>query len=169
MAHGSCTKLILILNTAVLFSCSNLHSGKMTAIETAEISKDVNQAYSSISSYSQRAKLDSFLSYYANIPGFVMISSDGVMRNYEEFKNICSQYYKGLQMQTVKTTKENLQIIDSNLVLVAWTGDIIATMKNGDIMKMPNYSITSVFKKIDGKWKVIHDHESSLPPEIIKK
>ena len=36
-------------------------------------------------------------------------------------------------------------------------------------MKMSNYSITSVFIKIDSKWKVIHSHESALRPEIIKK
>jgi len=36
-------------------------------------------------------------------------------------------------------------------------------------MNMYNYSATNVFKKIDGKWKIIHSHESALPPEIIKK
>jgi ketosteroid isomerase-like protein len=141
----------------------------MTPVESDEIIRAVKEAYSIISSYSQTAQVDSFLSYYANTPGFVMIGSDGVMRNYEEFKKICTEYYKALQVQQVRTTKENFQVIDSNLVLLAWTGDIMATMKNGDVMKMPNYSITSVFRKIDGKWKVIHDHESSIPPEIIKK
>jgi ketosteroid isomerase-like protein len=35
-------------------------------------------------------------------------------------------------------------------------------------MKMNNYSITSIFRKIDNNWKIIHAHESALPPEIIK-
>jgi len=35
-------------------------------------------------------------------------------------------------------------------------------------MKMKNYGVTFVFKKIDNQWKVIHSHESSLPPEILK-
>jgi ketosteroid isomerase-like protein len=34
---------------------------------------------------------------------------------------------------------------------------------------MNNYGITNVFKKTDGQWKIIHSHESSLPPVIIKK
>jgi hypothetical protein len=60
-------------------------------------------------------------------------------------------------------------VLNKTLVIVGWTGNIIATFKNGDTMKMNNYSITSVIKKIDEKWKVIHDHESAPPPEIIKK
>ena len=65
--------------------------------------------------------------------------------------------------------QEKIHVIDTNLVIIGWTGNIIAQFKSGDIMKMNNYSITSVFKKIDNKWKVFHSHESALPPEIIKK
>ena len=67
------------------------------------------------------------------------------------------------------TLQEKIHVIDTNLVILGWTGNIIAQFKNGDIMKMNNYAITSVFKKMDTRWKVIHSHESSLPPEIIKK
>jgi len=67
------------------------------------------------------------------------------------------------------TIQEKIHVIDTNLVVLGWTGNIVAQFKSGDIMKMNNYSITSVFKKIDNKWKVIHSHESALPPEIIKK
>jgi hypothetical protein len=63
---------------------------------------------------------------------------------------------------------EKFHVVDTNLVILGWTGDIIAQFKSGDTMKMSNYSVTSVFKKIDSKWKVIHSHESALPPEIIK-
>ena len=69
----------------------------------------------------------------------------------------------------IKPIQEKFHVINTNLVILAWTGIIIAQFKNGDTMKMNNYSITSVFKKIDNKWKIIHSHESALPPEIIKK
>jgi hypothetical protein len=52
---------------------------------------------------------------------------------------------------------------------MGWTGNIVAQFKNGDVMTMNNYAITGVYKKSDAKWKIIHTHESSLPPEIIKK
>ena len=60
-------------------------------------------------------------------------------------------------------------VVDTNLVIFGWTGNIVAQFKNGDTMNMNNYSVTNVFKKVGGKWKIIHSHESALPPEIIEK
>ena len=141
----------------------------MTEAESKQIIKEVKGIFDKIFEYSQSAQLDSFLICYDNSPTFLHISSDGKMRNYEEFKNISAEYYKSLQEQKISTTQETFQILNADFVILAWTGNIIAQFKNGNTMKMNNYSITSVFQKIDNKWKVIHSHESSLPPEIIKK
>jgi ketosteroid isomerase-like protein len=141
----------------------------MTEAGSEQIIKEVKNIVEKMTGYSQKAQLDSFLSCYAHYPGFLHFSSDGKMRNYEEFKKICTGYYSSLKEQDVVTTREKFHVLDINLVISGWTGNIIARLKNGDTMNMYNYSITNVFKKIDGKWKVIHSHESALPPEIIKK
>jgi ketosteroid isomerase-like protein len=141
----------------------------MTKAETEKIIKDVKKIYDRITECSQRAQLDTFLSYYDNSSSFLSFSSDGKMSNYEDFKQACRKYYLSLREQTVTTIQEKFNVLDANLVIVGWTGNITAIFKNGEIMKMDNYSITSVFKKVDGSWKVIHDHESALPPEIIKQ
>jgi ketosteroid isomerase-like protein len=141
----------------------------MTEAASNDIIKDVKDSYDKITEYSKKAQLDSFLSYYDDSPYFLSVSADGKMSNYEEFKNACGEYYNSLKEQRIITTQEKFQVLDETLVIVGWTGNIIANFKNGDIVKMNNYSITSVFKKIDGRWKVIHDHESALPPEIIKR
>ena len=91
------------------------------------------------------------------------------MRNYEEFKKICTEYYNALKEQKILTIQEKIHVMDTNFVVLGWTGNIVAQFSSGDWMNMNNYSITSLFKKIDNKWKVIHSHESALPPEIIKK
>jgi len=161
--------LTFILTSAILISCSNHNPDKMTEAETHDIEKNVKDMFDKITDYSERAQLDLFLSCYDNSPTFLHFSSDGKMRNYEELKKICTEYYNALKEQKVITIHEKINVIDTNLVVLGWTGNIVAQFKSGDIMKMNNYSITSVFKKIDNKWKVIHSHESSLPPEIIKK
>src|ERR1700737_1656767 len=140
----------------------------MTEAESDHIIKDVKSIYNRITEYSEKAQGDSFLSCYDNSPTFLAFGGDGKMRNYEEFKKVCREYYDSLKEQKLITIKEKYHVININLVILGWTGNIIAEFKNGDIMKINNYSITSVFKKIDSKWKVIHSHESALPPEIIK-
>jgi len=46
------------------------------------------------------------------------------------------------------TIQEKIHVIETNLVVLDWTGNIVAQFKSGDIMKMNNYSITSVFKRL---------------------
>ena len=140
----------------------------MTANESDRIIKEVKTVLDELSKYSEEGQLNSFLSCYDNYPAFLHFSGDGKMRNYEEFKKICGEYYATLKQQTLSTITEKFNVIDTNLVIVGWTGNITAQFKNGDIMIMKNYSITNVFKKIDYKWKIIHSHESSLAPEIQK-
>jgi len=140
----------------------------MTANESEHIIKEVKTVFDELSKYSEEAQLNPFLSCYDNSPVFLHFSGDGKMRNYEEFKKICGEYYTTLKQQKLSTITEKFNVIDTNLVIVGWTGNIIAQFKNGDIMNMNNYSVTNVFKKVDGGWKIIHSHESSLPPEIKK-
>ena len=141
----------------------------MTEANTYDIIKDIKSNHEKLTEYSEKGDLDSFLSCYDNSPAFLQFSSDGKMRNYEEFKKICTEYYNTLKQQKISTIFEKFNVIESTLVILSWTGNITAQFKNGDVMQMNNYSITSVFKKLNGKWKIIHSHESALPPEIIKK
>jgi len=141
----------------------------MIEAEYNNILNDIKNIHEKLIEYSQKAQLDSFVSCYDNSPNFSHFSSDGKMRNYEEFKIICTEYYNTLKQQKISTISEKINVLDSNIVILGWTGNIVAEFKNGDTMKMKNYSITSVLSKNAGKWKIIHSHESTLPPEIIKK
>ena len=140
----------------------------MNTNESDSIIKEVKTVFDELSKYSEEAQLNSFLCCYDNSPAFLHFSGDGKMRNYEQFKKICGEYYTTLKQQKLSTITEKFNVIDSNLVIVGWTGNITAQFKNGDTMIMKDYSMTNLFKKIDGKWKIIHSHESSLPPEIKK-
>jgi hypothetical protein len=161
--------LIFIFTSAILLSCSNHHLDKMTEAESSNIIRDIKVIHEKLTEFSEKAQLDSFISCYDNSLAFLHFSSDGKMRNYEEFKKICTEYYSAVKQQKILTISEKLNVTNSNLVILGWTGNIIAQFKNGDTMKLNNYSITSVFKKIDNKWKIIQSHESGLPPQIIKK
>ncbi len=141
----------------------------MNSVEANDIERSIIKTLDNITGYSQGANLDLFLSSYDNSPSFLHISGDGKMRNYDGFKKICTEYYASLLEQKIVTIQEKIHVMDSNLVIVGWTGDIVAQFKSGDVMKMSSYSITYIFKKMHDQWKIIHAHESSLPPEIIKK
>ena len=134
-----------------------------------QIKEEIKNILNKIANSSEQALLDSFLSAYHNSPTFLHFSADGNRRNYEEFKNICTEYYTALDHQKIETTSETINVIELNFVTTGWTGNITAYFKTGNKMIMKNYSVSNLFKKIEGEWKIIHSHESSLPPEITKK
>jgi hypothetical protein len=133
-----------------------------------QILSEVRSMLDKLTHFSETAQTDSFLSYYENYPDFIQIAGDGKMRDYSEFKKICTDYYERLKEQKVSVVDKKTQVLDTNLVVSAWTVNILAHFKNGDVMRMDNYSITYLIKKIGEQWKIIHTHESSLPPELIK-
>jgi len=141
----------------------------MQDVDTNQIAKQVKLVADSLIRYSEEAQLDLFLKGYDDSPSFSHFSSDGKRRNYEELKNICTEYYTALKEQKISTLMERINVIDEDLVIIGWNGNILAQLKNGDSIIMNNYAITNVFKKVGGQWKIIHSHESSLPPVITKK
>lgn len=160
--------ILFIFASTCLFSCLHQNAAKMNEAQTSQLIKDVKRIYDRLTEHAENAQVDSFLAYYDNSPTFLHISSDGKMRNYDEFKKICAEYYDSLQSQKISTSFEKFNVVDTSLIILGWTGDIVAKFKNGSIMYMNNYSITSILRKVDGSWKIVHSHESALPPKIVK-
>ena len=149
------------------FSCMQ-NAVNMSEAESQSIIREVKGISDKIIKYSEEANVDSLLSFYNNSSRFLSISSDGKMRNYDEFKKLCTEYYSGLDRQKVSTISEKFNVIDANTVIVVWEGNITAHFKNGDTWKMNNYTVTIVIRKMGGVWKIIHNHESALPPETAR-
>ena len=53
--------------------------------------------------YSETAQLDLFLACYADLPEFLAVSGDGMVRNHDELKKICKDYYGNLKEQKLTT------------------------------------------------------------------
>jgi len=137
-------------------------------IDEDRILKEVRLFALNLTQFSETAQLDLFLACYADTPDFLAVSGDGVIRNLNDFKKICKDYYGNLKEQKLTTVHEKFHILDESTVLFCWSGNIDAYFKNGDKMKMENYAVTFLFKKLTEGWKVIHSHESALPAPIIK-
>jgi predicted PilT family ATPase len=133
-----------------------------------QILNELRPVLDSITRYTETAEVDLFLRCYVNSPDFTAVSADGIIRNYADFEKIAKEYYGSVIRQKVATLHEIIHILDEFTAVFCWSGNIDAFFKNGDLMIMKNYSVTFLFKKIRGEWKVIHSHESVLPPQIVK-
>jgi len=117
--------------------------------------------------YTETAQVGPLLGCYSASPDFLAVSPDGVIRNYTEFAKTCQDYYESLMQQKLTTNHHIFHVLDDTTVLWCWSGNIDAAFKNGDAWSMQHYTVTFLFKKTNGEWKVIHSHESGLAPQII--
>src|ERR1700730_551575 len=136
-------------------------------IDKDRILNEVRPLAENLIHYTETAQSDSFLRCYAETPDFLAVSADGMIRNYGDFKKICKDYYESLKEQKLTTTHEIFHVLDGITVVLCWSGNIDAFFKNGDIWKMQNYTVTYLFKKISGEWKIIHSHESAMLPHLL--
>jgi ketosteroid isomerase-like protein len=137
-------------------------------IDKDRIVNEVRTLARDLTRYSEAAQSDSFLGCYANTTDFLAVSADGVIRNYPEFIKICAAYYDSLREQRLTTREDYFHIVDDSTVVWCWSGNIDAFFKNGGVWKMQQYTVTYILRKIGGKWKVAHSHDSGLPPQIVK-
>ncbi len=140
----------------------------MISFDKNLIINEVKQVCDSIVHSAELSQSDSLLQHYSDDEYFVAFGGDGRMRKYKEYKELCEKFYTAVSRQEFITLQESYNVIDSNLVIRSWMGNINAFFKNGDTMIMKDYGITAVFRRTGDGWKVIQSHESSLPPEIKK-
>jgi hypothetical protein len=140
---------------------------KRSYMDNSAIINEVKKAVEAIKRYTAHPRLDELLQCYSDSKDFLAFSSDGKVRNHEEFRKICTEYYETVLNQQIETRMEFFNVLAPELVIYSWSGDINAIFMNGNIMKLKNYGVTFVFRKSDNEWKIIHSHESSLPPEVI--
>jgi len=91
-------------------------------------------------------------------------TTDGSMINLQLFKNHNAAWFNSLSSLKVTTTGEYYRFLPGNTVICSWTGKFEMTLKSGEQLKIDKFGITYIFRKIDNKWKVIHQHASALPP-----
>jgi ketosteroid isomerase-like protein len=149
-------------------ACAGTAIDQASDMDKEQIERELKPIIERLTHFSEAAQSDAFLRCYADTNDFVAVSGDGIIRDYQGFKKICQEYYESLQEQKISTTHEIIHVLDDNTVVLTWSGNIDAYFKNGDKMKMENYAVTFLFKKLTEGWKVIHSHESALPAPIIK-
>jgi len=136
-------------------------------MDNSAIIDEVKKAVDAIKQYTAHPQLDALLQCYSDSKEFLAFSSDGKVRNHDEFTRICKEYYETVLNQQIQTRMEFFNVLAPDLVIYSWSGDIDALFLNGNIIKLKNYGITFVFQKSMNEWKIVHSHESSLPPQVI--
>jgi ketosteroid isomerase-like protein len=133
------------------------HNQDTTTKEIREVVKVIFQSL-------EKMDVQALFQSYSNSSDFVFFTTDGSMVDWQAAKNHHAAWFNSLSALQVTTIGEYFRFLPGNTVICSWTGKFEMTMKTGEQLKINRFGITFIFNKIDNKWKVIHQHSSSLPP-----
>ncbi len=158
-------KFLVILFTIAIVGCTN-QANDLTEAEKESIIKEVKQDFYAMVEACNTADLNNALKLYWNSPEFLGIGSDGSIVDYPQFKKANEEYFGSISSQKFVTVKESFKFLDVNHILSSWQGTNEAILKSGEKMTFSSFGVTSIFKKVDGSWKIIYFHESGIPPTV---
>ena len=131
------------------------------------IIKEIDQVLDDLIASYEALDLDTSFKFFSADPEFFMIGSDGLIYDHETFYNANKMYFSECSKFDLITYIRDIKVLTNDLVLVSWHYKAMATLRTGGKDVFDTAGATFLFKRINGQWKVINYHESSLPPKRI--
>lgn len=155
--------ILFIMMVLFSFPCySNPLHVLLTPQDQNTAKKEISAVVKLINQNLEKMDVEALFQSYSDSSDF--ITTDGSMANLQVFKNHNAAWFNSLAVLKVTTFSENYRFLPGNIVICSWTGKYEMTLKTGEQLKISKFGTTYIFRKIDNKWKVIHQHASSLPP-----
>jgi hypothetical protein len=104
-------------------------------------------------------------------PELSMVGASGVL-NYSDLRKLINQFFPKIEKQTFETKTEKYVVIDPACFIFTWYGKNGVYFRNGESIIYDDYLISMVFRKINGEWKMVYDHESlkyPMPEDPVKE
>lgn len=140
--------------------CTSQPSDELTPQQKDQVKNDVKVAVDSIIARWARRDVEGCLQYYS--PDLAVVD-DSLRHGYEEYKKLWIDYNKSLAAVKVTTIREDYIVCGRELVISTWVCRDENYLKSGDKMTIPVHAYTLVFRRNDGKWRVIYSHDSGIP------
>ena len=96
---------------------------------------------------------DSSFRYYRNMKLAVSSNTD--------FKNLFPQYISSTKSWKIEVSNPVVQVLDENVAVIGFTGKAEMITTDNKVSDFGSGAYTYIWKKINGKWKIIHIHEST--------
>lgn len=133
-------------------------------IDHEMITQEINQVLDDLIACYEVLDIETSFKFFSTDPDFFMIGSDGLIYDHETFYNANKMYFNECSKYELLTYFRDVKVLTKDLVLVSWHYKAIATRLTGGRDIFDPSGATFLFQRLDGKWKVVNYHESTLHP-----
>ena len=138
---------------------------------TVEIDNIKSELYSALDKLIKGCEtLDMKLAFeiFSDSASFLMMGTDGSLCDYQTYLKNNIDYLKDCNSFKLNTFKKEIRIINKETAVLSWAYGVEAKLKTGEVDLIDNAGASFVFSKIQGNWKVVYYHESSVSWKRIK-
>lgn len=152
-------KLTLLPIILLLFSCdAEKYSDAEIKQEIIDVTNEYNQAWETVDMDIVSKFHDKDIKYYWH--GFLASSSN------EEFLKVFKEWLSPTKVWKMEVENFDVQVLAEDLAIIGFNSSSSTTiLTNGESYDYGTGAFTYVWKKSNGKWKIIHIHESALERE----
>ena len=151
--------------SVVVVSCTTMTNQPLTSEQKDALISEIKPVLTQIIENSEKGILDKALEPYLNSSEFIGISN-GQVFDYNGMEQGNKQYFEAMTTQKFTEKLLKYSFINADNVIVTWGGSAIAELKDGQKLNVDPFTATLLFTKIEGNWKVIYSHESSVMAPI---
>jgi steroid delta-isomerase-like uncharacterized protein len=156
--------LAAVLGLAAVSACSAPLSEK----KQAAIRQEVSQVMQDYIAACERVDCAAAMKFAADVPEFRFADIDGKQYDYAGFNRFSTEFWAGLSaMKITNPRNQEILVLGPDTALVIWHGALDVTQKGGSALRWDDYSVTFLFKRLGGAWKIVFQEESGLPPQPI--
>lgn len=142
--------LVIIL---IITSCTqNNYNESLIKNEILDVTSEYNKVWESLS-VEDIAEFHSDKSFIYFWKGQLAANSN------QHFRDIFTKILSTTKEWSMKTSQQTIQIIDENTAIISFAIETQSIEMNGTKSNETG-ALTYVWNKIDGKWKIVHIHES---------
>ncbi len=158
--------LLTLLAAAGLVAGAAL-AAPLTEKEQTAIKQEVTQTVQNLFGAFERADIEGILGFFSDDPAFLAADAEGKVSDNPTFRKATREFFQTVSGEKIQTKSQDIKILNTGTVIVAWQGGYQTMMKDGTVVKCDSYAATFVFKRIGQGWKIIYDHESGPPPQPV--
>jgi hypothetical protein len=154
MKLTTCVAMLLI----ICLGCSQQQSEQLTPQQIDQIRNEVKAVVDSIT---LGTDVNVRMRYYWDSPEFVAINLDGSQSDREGVRR-SQEWLEDSVVAINLSLSDEYPVVTKDIVISVWRGTEELGLKSGDKVKFHPHVQTFVFRKFEGKWKVVYTHESGI-------
>lgn len=147
----------LFLLATILFSVSSAKTVELSKKEKDLVKNEIQQFMKNMDAAASAANEEAYARMFLQTNELAVASQGKVINSFDAVRDTIHAHMSMMEKQSIKTTGENIFVIDKEHAVITTSKATKATMKNGAEFEMP-YALTILLVKRNGEWKIAHYH-----------